>query len=194
MKEVVIYPLSDLHLGNVNFDNEKLKNWLKDFNKCNDNKIVYCLGDFLDGSVVYNGKFNIENKKLNMILSELKPYIHNTVKGNNDYFIEKNYKSFYDNATYDFYDKINVNNQTFNIYGRHGNDFIMKFDIKNNLKKFNKKCDIYLQGHYHYSYHYIQNDKHYIFNSCFLKDTDDLMKIKIDENHNVIVKKIGDEF
>lgn len=192
MNEVVIYPLSDLHLGNRNFDDVKLKRWIEDFEKCKKEKIIYCLGDMLDSSVVYNNSYEKEKKRLDEILNKLKPYIRKYVKGNNDYFIEKNGLKIYNNKpTYSFKDSLDINNRIFNVYGIHTmNKFIMKSDIKDRLDEYDKDVDIYLQGHYHFGHYINDNGKYYIFNSCFLKNTDNLFKIIIDSKHNVTVDEI----
>lgn len=192
INEITIYPLSDLHLGNKDFDYVKYMEWINDFNECESEKIIYCLGDMLDSSVIYNGSYGIEKRKLDKLMYKLKPYIRKSVKGNNDYFIEKNGLKIYDdNIKHSFTDTIEVNNKKYNIYGIHTmNRFILKSEIKNNIKQYDKDVDIYLQGHYHFGYHYEKNNKHYIFNSCFLKNTDKLFKIII--NDGITVKEIGE--
>ena len=60
-----------------------------------------------------------------------------------------------------------------------------KEKVKDNINEYDKNVDIYLQGHYHFG-HYIEKDnKHYIFNSCFLKNTDRLFKIIINDVINI---------
>ena len=146
----------------------------------------------LDSSVIYNGSYGIEKRKLDKLMYKLKPYIRKSVKGNNDYFIEKNgLKVYDDNIKHNFTDTIEVNNKKYNIYGIHTmNRFILKSEIKNNIKQYDKNVDIYLQGHYHFGYYYKKNNKYYIFNSCFLKNTDKLFKIVI--NDGITVKEIGE--
>ena len=42
---MTIYLLSDLHFGHKDFDDMKLKKWINDFEECETEKIIYCLGD-----------------------------------------------------------------------------------------------------------------------------------------------------
>lgn len=187
MEKITIYLLSDLHLGNKNFDNLKLERWIKDFEECKTEKIIYCLGDMLDSSVIYNGSYESEKMKLDELLEKLKPYIKKSVKGNNDYFIEYNGYKVYDNKIpHNFKDVLIVNDKKFNIYGIHTiNKFISKSEIKDNISKYDKDADIYLQGHYHFGYFIEKDNKYYVFNSCFLKNTDKLFKIIINDKINI---------
>ena len=187
MEEITVYLLSDLHFGHKDFDDIKLKKWINDFEECETEKIIYCLGDMLDSSIIFNEFYESEKTRLDKLLKKLKPYIRKSVKGNNDYFIEYNgYKVYDDKIPHSFNDVLMVNNKKYKIYGIHTmNKFISKSEIKDNINKYDKNVDIYLQGHYHFGQYIKKDNKHYIFNSCFLRNTDRLFKIIINDDVNV---------
>ena len=164
-----LFPVSDLHLGSLNFNENLFKTWENEFNKVGENKIIYLLGDMNEFPTThinaYDSIMTTEdciNKVIDMF-EPYKEYVRFVVSGNHELRGVKEFNldvtkilSKQLNAIYsrnDFFDEIRINSKKYVVYGKHGTNTSKYSDLA--MKNFkidmgNIEADLYLQGHNHF--------------------------------------------
>jgi hypothetical protein len=169
-KKLYIFPLSDLHLGSPACNLEYFHYWEEIFKKTRSkNKIIYLLGDMIDtpnlriGSWEFNMTCDEQVNRLTHLLKPYKKYIRYMVTGNHparlrrDYnldlgeIVSKNLEVPYNRT--DFFDTLNINDQPFTIYGKHGTRFSKSIRLAERgfITDMNTiDANLCMQGHNHY--------------------------------------------
>lgn len=195
--KLYIFPLSDLHLGSPNCDLDYFYYWEDVFNNTRTkHKIIYLLGDLIDmqnlriGAWEQNLSANEQIYELIDLLKPYKKYINFMTQGNHPRRVKKDYNmdvgklvSDILNIRYDksdFFDKLNINNNDFVVYGKHGNRFSSRLELAQGgmiRDATNIDADLLMCGHNHYCSYFnrpIQTKdgirrKHYAFTGHFLE-------------------------
>lgn len=166
-----IFPISDLHIGSNNFNEEYFLYALEKFDSIKGPKIIYLLGDLLESASlsVGNSSFKQElslNEQINQVIDYLSPYkrfIRGSCPGNHEMRLKKDYdldisKLISDNLGVGYgayvFDELLINNKPFEVFATHGkgssrylHTSIAK--VERELGHFNS--DLYLYGHLHRS-------------------------------------------
>lgn len=192
---VSILPLSDLHVGSAQFNEDFFEEWVK-LAKRTKNKRIYCLGDMIEfaskkvGDSAFNQCVN-PNEQIDYVVDALEPFKKDIIYftgGNHCLRCSKEFnfdvaKIMADrldvNYTSGFIDTFKVNDKVFTVNGSHGNITSARRDLSiggilRNTKDI--ESDIFLRGHNHrllYYYDFVNTDnglkkKHYCYTGSFL--------------------------
>lgn len=192
---VSILPLSDLHVGSSQFNEDFFDQWL-DMAKKTKNKRIYCLGDFIEfaSKKVGGSAFNqcmSPNEQMDYVVENLKPFKDDIIYFTNGNHCDRASKEFgLDLAklmadrldvkyAHGFIDQFQVNNKIFTVNGSHGNTTSTRRDLSIGAFIRSTKdivSDFYLRGHNHrllYYYDFINTadglkKKHYCYTGSFL--------------------------
>lgn len=194
-ESVAILPLSDLHVGSKQFNEEFFDEWLK-MAKRTKNKRIYCLGDMIEfaskhvGDSSYNQVVN-PNEQIDYVVDKLE-----SLKDDIIYFTDGNHcqratKEFQLDVakimanrldvpyTHGFIDTFIVNGKEYVVNGSHGNTTSGRRDLSIGAIIRGTKdisADFYLRGHNHrllYYYDFVNTNeglkkKHYCYTGSFL--------------------------
>ena len=194
-ESVAILPLSDLHVGSGQFNEEFLDEWIKMAERTQ-NKRIYCLGDMIEfaskhvGDSSYNQVVN-PNEQIDYVVDKLEP-----LKDDIIYFTDGNHcqratKEFQLDVAkimadrlgvkyaHGFIDTFKVNGREFVVNGSHGNTTSGRRDLSIGAIIRGTKdisADFYLRGHNHrllYYYDFVNTNeglkrKHYCYTGSFL--------------------------
>lgn len=194
-ESVAILPLSDLHVGSKQFNEEFFDEWLK-MAKRTKNKRIYCLGDMIEfaskkvGDSSYNQVVN-PNEQIDYVVDKLE-----SLKDNIIYFTDGNHearatKEFQLDVgkimadrlevpySHGFIDTFKVNDKEYVVNGSHGNTTSGRRDLSIGAIIRGTKdieADFYLRGHNHrllYYYDFVNTNeglkkKHYCYTGSFL--------------------------
>lgn len=176
-----IFPVSDVHVGSPNFNQEFYEYMLTKFKQTSGEKIIYLLGDLMDCNTkrIGNSAYHQEltpNEQLNYIAKSLQPYkkyIKGCVPGNH----ENRYKKEFDldltqilaeqlDIEYnpaEVYDTLLINDREYNIYGVHGTktsqqQHLMQGNVQRQTSHINS--NLYLYGHSHYLGNWSSVERH----------------------------------
>lgn len=194
-ESVAILPLSDLHVGSKQFNEEFFDEWLK-MAKRTKNKRIYCLGDMIEfaskhvGDSSYNQVVN-PNEQIDYVVDKLEPLKDNIIyftDGNHEARATKEFqldvaKIMADRLdvsyTHGFIDTFKVNGKEYVVNGSHGNTTSGRRDLSIGAIIRGTKdieSDFYLRGHNHrllYYYDFVNTNeglkkKHYCYTGSFL--------------------------
>lgn len=168
-QKLSIYPLSDIHYGSTNFDEDFFNYWKYTFQKDKNPKIIYLLGDLLEsaskkiGNSSYTQKTNL-NGQIDWIINTFKPYkkyIRGITWGNHELRLKTEFdlnltdiiSNFLGIPSYpSIYDTFYINKKPYIFYGAHGT----KTSSENHLqlgaiiRAFKHvKADLLCMGHSH---------------------------------------------
>lgn len=196
-KVINIFPISDLHYGSPQCNQEYFEYMLNKFDNTQGNKIIYLLGDLIDcatkrlGNSAYKQMYSVE-EQLDYLIKQFKPYknyIRGCVIGNHSARLKKEFdfdimrtfcealKIGYDG--YEFYDTLCVNGESYNIFGTHGTKTSQRINlIMGNIERQLSHIDanLYLYGHCHFCSNWsdlVKNNdgysrRHYVLTGHFL--------------------------
>ena len=170
-KLINIFPISDVHFGSPQCNQEYFEYMLDKFDKTQGYKIIYLLGDLMDcatkrlGNSAYRQVYTVE-EQLDYIIKQLKPFkqhIRGCVKGNHENRSQKEFdldvtKILADSLgiKYDMneiYDTFCINGEPYTIWGTHGTrtsqqQHLMMGNVERQTSHIN--ANLYLYGHCHY--------------------------------------------
>ena len=193
---IKICPLSDMHIGSQEFNEEFFEFAITTLKKLKNNVRIYLLGDILEsaskhvGNGAYHTSMTLEDQKA-LALDYLEPIKKNIVcmvKGNHEARLEKDYdfniikdmaRELDVPACNQFLDTFYVNCQPFTVYGMHGNgsskwSWTAKSKIIRETMMID--ADLLMQGHNHRLDFFDEpvmtttglKRKHYLFSGAFL--------------------------
>ena len=194
-KKHYIFPIGDIHIGSKYCNMDFLNKWFNEFEKVGDNKSIYLMGDIIEAPTTRIDAYSINistNEAIERVVELFEPYqeyIRFSVKGNHCNRMQKEYN--YDVAMEiahrlgvrysknDFFDKINVGDNTLTIYGLHGNKASKypELAMKNfRIDMADVDANLYLHAHNHFcefqSRYYRNSEdgirKYYAFTGSFL--------------------------
>ena len=194
-KTVSIFPLSDLHVGSSQFNEDFFDEWLKTAKKTK-NKRIYCLGDMIEfaskkvGDSAYNQCMN-PNEQMDYVVEKLEPLQNDIIYFTDGNHCQRGSKEFGLDLgklmadrlevkyTHGFIDEFQVNNKIFTVNGSHGNTSNARRDLSiGGIIRATKgiESDFFLRGHNHrllYSYDFVNTadglkKKHYCYTGSFL--------------------------
>lgn len=194
-ESVAILPLSDLHVGSKQFNEDFFDEWIKMAERTK-NKRIYCLGDMIEfaskkvGDSSYNQVVN-PNEQIDYVVDKLEP-----LKDDIIYFTDGNHcqratKEFQLDVgkimadrldvhyAHGFIDTFKVNGKEYVVNGSHGNTTSGRRDLSIGAIIRGTKdieADFYLRGHNHrllYYYDFVNTNeglkkKHYCYTGSFL--------------------------
>ena len=171
-KVVNVFPMSDVHCGTPQFNQEYFEYMLDKIEHTSGYKIIYLLGDLMDcatkrlGNSAYKQVWSVE-EQLEYITAKLKPFkncIRGCVNGNHESRFKKEFdldimKVLCDNLDicYDgieIYDTFCINGEPYTIWGTHGTktsqqQHLMMGNVERQTNHI--EANLYLYGHCHYS-------------------------------------------
>lgn len=193
---VKICPLSDMHIGSTEFDEEFFDYAIKTIKKIKSNARIYVLGDILEsanktvGNASFRTNMTLEDQKA-LALDYLEPISKNIVcivKGNHEARLEKDYdfniikdmaRELGVPSCNQFMDTITINDKPFSIYGKHGVgsskwSWTAKSKIIRESMMIN--ADLFMEGHNHrldfFNEPIMSNEglrrRYYLFSGAFL--------------------------
>ena len=166
---VTICPLSDMHIGSMEFNEEFFDYAIKTISKIKKNCRIYILGDILEsanktvGNASFKTNMSLDDQKA-LALDYLEPIKKNIiciVKGNHEARLEKDYdyniikdmgRELGVPSCNQFMDKIYVNDKPFVIHGKHGiGSSKWSWTAKSKLIRENMmiNADLFMEGHNH---------------------------------------------
>lgn len=192
---VSIIPLSDLHVGSSQFNEDLFDKWCRMVRDLK-NKRIYCLGDMIEfaakrvGDSAYNQCMS-PNDQMDYVVEKLEPFKDNIiyfVGGNHCFRASKEFnldiaKLMADRLgvkyAHGFIDQFKVNDKIFTVNGSHGNTTSARRDLSvGALIRATKDIDsdFFMRGHNHrllYYYDFINTadglkKKHYCYTGSFL--------------------------
>lgn len=165
---VSILPLSDLHVGSSQFNEEFFDEWIKMARRTK-NKRIYCLGDMIEfgakrvGDSAFNQCIN-PNDQMDFVVDKLSEFKDDIVYFTNGNHCDRGSNEFNLNLAKlmadrldvkfasGFIDAFKVNDKVFTVNGSHGNTTNARRDLSIGglIRAVNGiEADIYLRGHNH---------------------------------------------
>lgn len=169
-KKLQIFPLSDVHIGNPQFNQKFLEYWIKNFRGSKSEKIIYLQGDLIDlavkrlGNSAYEQTMSVDDQ-IETILSYLKPlkhYIVGSVPGNHELRTRKEFdldvsKLIASELDCEYapslYHKLLINDKEYKVFAQHGNKtsnqlHLMLGQVIRQTQHID--ANLFLYGHCHY--------------------------------------------
>lgn len=171
-KVVNIFPISDVHFGSSQCNEEYFNFLLDKINNTSGYKIIYLLGDLMDcatkrlGNSAYRQKYTVD-EQLEYITRVFKPFkncIRGCTIGNHEARFKKEFdldltRVLCDNldipySNVEVYDTFCINGEPYNVYGTHGTKssqqlHLMMGNVERQLNHI--ESNLYLYGHAHFS-------------------------------------------
>ena len=164
-----IYPVSDLHYGSEQFDEDLFDYWKEMFEEDENQKVIYLLGDILEsgsksvGNSAFNQNISLD-EQMNWYIDTFKPYakyIRGITQGNHEARLKKEFDLDITNVvskaldvpySASIYDTIMINDQPYTFYGTHGNkvsahDHLQLGMIKRTVEHID--ANVFCMGHSH---------------------------------------------
>ena len=204
-KKLSLFPLSDVHVGHQNFNQELFEFWIEIVRKNKGDKRIYLMGDLVDfpSTRVSAWDNNMSpNEAEEYIIQSLKQFKNDiiaVVPGNHEQRSEKIHNfNIAESIAHalevpyspaDYFDQFTVNGQCLTVHFKHGTRFSRSGDLA--MRGFKQdssslESDLFLMGHNHYlsfdsEFHRNQNKgyrRYYGFTGHFLNFTGSYAHVK----------------
>ena len=194
-ESVSILPLSDLHVGSQQFNEDFFDDWIKMAERTT-NKRIYCLGDLIEfsskkvGDSAFSQNIN-PNDQMDYVVDKLEPLKNDIIYFTDGNHCQRATKEFQLDVAkimadrlgvpyaHGFIDTFMVNDKEYVVNGSHGNTTSGRRDLSIGAIIRGTKdisADFYLRGHNHrllYYYDFVNTNeglkkKHYCYTGSFL--------------------------
>ena len=194
-ESVSILPLSDLHVGSQQFNEDFFDDWIKMAERTT-NKRIYCLGDLIEfsskkvGDSAFSQNIN-PNDQMDYVVDKLEPLKNDIIYFTDGNHCQRATKEFQLDVakimadrlgvpySHGFIDTFKVNGKEYVVNGSHGNTTSGRRDLSIGAIIRGTKdieSDFYLRGHNHrllYYYDFVNTNeglkkKHYCYTGSFL--------------------------
>ena len=194
-ESVAILPLSDLHVGSQQFNEDFFDDWIKMAERTK-NKRIYCLGDLIEfsskkvGDSAFSQNIN-PNDQMDYVVDKLEPLKNDIIYFTDGNHCQRATKEFQLDVAkimadrlgvpyaHGFIDTFMVNDKEYVVNGSHGNTTSGRRDLSIGAIIRGTKdisADFYLRGHNHrllYYYDFVNTNeglkkKHYCYTGSFL--------------------------